>query len=140
MLSRYLGSALTRSKLSIDMVVQSAPRMANENVATLRTARTGWKPHRSRRETTGANKKLIRIARTIGSKNSLAHANAQRISTRYAKATSLVNSNVFFGSTVSGIYLRGIWTLPIPPQLNSPRVTLPDPSFTKLSVSVVSFQ
>src|SRR5271165_4683660 len=111
MLSRYFGSEFTKFRLCTDSVVQSIPIITKAIATTLSTAKTGWSPHRSSRDTAGASRKLIRIARTIGSKNSFAQEKAQRITTRYANPISLPKSNDLLDSNFSGIELWvGIWT------------------------------
>src|SRR6202035_391837 len=89
MLSRYFGKEFTKSRPWRERVEQSPPIRAKAIATTLRTATTRGKCQRSRRETTGASKKLIKIAKISGSKNSLAQAKAAKMRTRYATSISL---------------------------------------------------
>src|ERR1700759_2509849 len=76
----------------MESVEQSPPIRAKAIATTLKTATARGKCQRSRRETTGASKKLIKIARMRGSKNSFAQAKAASMRTRYATSTSLRTS------------------------------------------------
>src|SRR5258708_8648941 len=94
-LSRYLGRELTRSRPSNESVEQRPPIRAKPMATTLRTATARGNLQCSRRDTTGANKKLIRIARIRGSKSSFAQAKAERMTTRYATWINLPSSTGF---------------------------------------------
>src|SRR4029077_8826549 len=88
-LSRYLGREFTRSRACNESVEQRTPIRPKTIATILRTAIARGNLQRSRRDTTGASKKLIRIARISGSKNSFAQAKAERMTTRYANSISL---------------------------------------------------
>src|SRR5690348_13684341 len=94
-LSRYLGREFTRSTPWIESVEKSPAIRAKAIPTTLRMAMIPWNLHRSRRDTAGASKKLIRIARISGSKNSFAKANTARMTVRYANSISLRPSTDF---------------------------------------------
>src|SRR5271167_5169623 len=102
MLSRYFGREFIKSTACTDTVARTAPTSAKEIATVLRTAKPGCSPHRSRRITGGVSKKLIRVARTIGSKKSFAQDKAQKPTTRYATAVNLPNSNAFLNFLLSG--------------------------------------
>ena len=101
MLSRYLGREFTRSRACNESVEQRAPIRAKTIATTLRTAIARGNLQRSSRDTTGASKKLIRIARISGNKNSLAQAKTERMTTRYATGTSFPNSVGFSDASLS---------------------------------------
>src|SRR5580704_3159067 len=90
-------------------VEQSPPIRANAIATTLNTAIARGKCQRSRRETTGASKKLIRIARISGSKNSFAQAKAARMRTRYATWISLRTSNGFSEMRLLMSFRKGLF-------------------------------
>src|ERR1700751_234104 len=99
-LSRYLGREFTRSRPWIESVEKSPAIRAKAIPTTLRMAMTPGNLQRSRRDTAGASKKLIRIARISGSKNSFAKANTARMTRRYANSISLRPST---GFPISGL-------------------------------------
>src|ERR1700737_3119092 len=101
-LSRYLGREFTRSRPWSESVEQRPPIRAKTIATTLRTATARGNLQRSRRDTTGASKKLIRIARTSGSKNSFAQTKAERMTTRYATSISFPSSTGFSDARLFG--------------------------------------
>src|SRR4029077_14417956 len=102
-LSRYLGREFTRSRACSESVEQRTPIRAKTIATILRTAIARGNLQRSRRDTTGASKKLIRIARISGSKNSFAQAKAERRTTRYATWISFPSSTGFSATRLFGI-------------------------------------
>src|SRR3984893_5424866 len=102
MLSRYLGREFTKSKPSSESVEQRPAIKAKTIATTLRTATARGNLQRSRRDTTGASKKLIRIARIRGSKNSFAQAKAARMTTKYATSISFTRSTGFSDKKLFG--------------------------------------
>src|ERR1700722_7488315 len=101
-LSRYLGRVFTRSRPCNESVEHRPPIIPIAIATTQRTATTGGNRQRSSRDTTGASKKLINIAKISGSRNSFARAKAARMITRYAISISFPSSTGFSDSRLLG--------------------------------------
>ena len=100
--SRYFGRAFTTSRASSESVEQSSPITAKTTATTLRTATARGNFQRSKRDTTGANKKLINTARISGSRNSFAQTKTDRIPKRYASGINVPGSNRFVAMELLG--------------------------------------
>jgi hypothetical protein len=112
--SRYFGKAFITSRACSDSVEQSSPITAKTIATTLRTAIARGNLHRSSRDTTGANKKLINTARISGSRNSFAQTKTDRIPKRYANGTSVPASNCFPAMVLLGKATRTVLLLERP--------------------------